>query len=106
MNQRNLRLWHRRVGIVVAPFLLLQGVSGLVLSYGIYSRVASVLTAEAPQPLRTVWNLLMAKMHFGPGLIGWVYHSLVGLGLLWMIGSGVWIWFDLWMKKRSEKPEE
>lgn len=106
MNQRSLRLWHRRVGIVIAPFLLLQGVSGLVLSYGIYARVANVLAAEAPQPLRTVWNLMMAKTHFGPGLIGWVYHSLVGLGLLWMIGSGVWIWFDLRQKKRSGNPEE
>ena len=104
MNQRGLRRWHRLAGIVLAPFLLLQAVSGLILTYGIFTRVAGVLAADAPPPVRTAWNLLMAKMHFGPGLIGWIYHSVIGLGLVWMIGSGLWIWFDL--RRRQNQQED
>ncbi len=102
MNQHGMRRWHRLAGVVLAPFLLLQAVSGLVLSYGIFTRVAGALAAEAPRPVRTAWNLLMVKMHFGSGLIGWIYHSLIGLGLIWMIASGLWIWFDLKRRQNQE----
>lgn len=102
MKNRTLRVWHRRVGLVLAPFLLLQGLSGLILTYGVFVRVGSKLDDEAP-PLRTAWNLLMAKTHFGPGLFGWIYHSIIGIGLLWLIGSGVWMGFDLWRRKRQTR---
>ncbi|HKL25318.1 MAG TPA: hypothetical protein VJ910_03730 [Desulfuromonadales bacterium] len=101
MKQLDLRRWHRRAGILLAPFLLLQALSGLVLSYGVYSQVATSLAGEAPQPVRSAWNLLMAKTHYGPGLAGWMYHSLVGLGLLWLIGSGLWIWVDLRRRQKQ-----
>lgn len=106
MKQSVLRRWHRHVGIVIAPFLALQAISGLILSYGVYSRVATSLAGEVPEPVRSAWQLLMAKTHYGPGLAGWIYHSLIGLGLLWMIGSGVWIWIDLWRKRQKGEQEE
>ncbi len=100
MKNMTLRRWHRRIGLALAPFLLLQAFSGLILTYGVFMRVGSVLEDEAP-PLRSAWNLLMAKTHFGPGLIGWIYHSVIGIGLLWLIGSGVWMGFDLWRRRRQ-----
>lgn len=105
MNQQSLRRWHRCIGIAIAPFLLLQGVSGLILTYGVYTRVASMLTGQADEQARTAWNMLVAKTHFGPGLGGWIYHSLVGLGLIWMIASGIWIWFAV-RKKKAEMGKE
>lgn len=106
LNQRDLRRWHQRIGLFLAPFLFLQGLSGLILTYGVFTQVASTLAEEAPEPVQTAWSLIMAKTHYGPGLFGWIYHSLVGLGLLWMILSGVWIWWDLHRRKREGASEE
>lgn len=97
------RRWHRRAGILLAPFLLIQALSGLILTYGVYTRVASELREEALPLAKSAWQLLVTKAHFGPGLVGWIYHSLIGIGLIWMIASGGWIWLDLWRKRRQAK---
>ena len=100
------RHWHRKAGIVLAPFLLLQALSGLILSYGVYTRVASELSEETLPLVKTAWQVLITKTHYGPGLFGWIYHSLIGLGLVWMIASGAWLWFDLWRKRRQAREDE
>ncbi|MDO3377212.1 hypothetical protein [Geoalkalibacter halelectricus] len=105
MDQRQLRRWHYRVGLLLAPFLLLQAFSGLVLTYGVFSPVDTALAEEAPEVVRTAWNLLMLRLHYGPGLIGWIYHSVIGLGMIWLVLSGVWIWFDRKRKMRQARRE-
>lgn len=106
MNQGSMRRWHRRGGILLAPFLLLQTVSGLILTYGVFRQITETLSEQAPAPVKTAWNVIMAKMHYGPGLIGWLYHSLIGLGLIWLIYSGIWIWVDLVRKKNQAESEQ
>ena len=105
MNQGTLRRWHRRLGICLAPFLLLQTVSGLVLTYGVFAQVDKSLADATPEPVRSAWNLLMLELHYGPGLIGWIYHTLIGLGLIWLIVSGAWIWIDLLGRKKQAKKQ-
>jgi len=100
MEIRDIRRWHRRMGILLAPFLFLQGLSGLILTYGVFTQVASTLAENSPEAVQTAWSLIIAKMHHGPGLFGWIYHSLIGIGLLWMTLSGAWIWWDLRRRKK------
>ncbi len=102
MNPRTLRTWHRNIAIALAPFLLLQVLSGLFLSFGFYRRIGDLIEKQAPPPVTGAWNLLMAKLHYGPGLIGYVYHSLLSLAALWIIVSGVWIWFGLKQRQRKK----
>ncbi|MFO7811461.1 MAG: hypothetical protein R6V21_00690 [Pelovirga sp.] len=58
------------------------------------------LDDAAPEAVSSVWNVLMVKMHYGSGTIGWLYHTLIGLALLWLIISGVWIWADSFLRKK------
>lgn len=103
MNPRSFRLWHRRVAIVLAPFLLLQSLSGLFLSFGLYGRITDLIQKQAPPPVTGTWNLLMAKLHYGPGMIGYIYHSLLFCAGLWVILSGFWIWIDLRRRRKQNQ---
>ena len=103
MNRRTLRRWHRNAGLLLAPFLLLQALSGLFLSYGIYRRVGSLIREETAGPVYRLWDLLMAKAHYGPGLSGLIYHGFLGAGLLWILFSGTVIFFRLHRARRKSE---
>jgi len=76
---------HRHVGIVIAPFLIIQTLSGLFLDFGLFRRNAGTGGAGgAPTPL----DALLVKLHFGPGLLNDAYHLLLGAGIVWMAVSG------------------
>lgn len=100
MIQKDLRNWHRYAGLFFAPFLFLQTISGLVLSFGVFRQVDQALADAAPEGVSSAWNVLMIKMHYGSGTIGWLYHTLIGLALLWLIISGLWIWTDSFLRKK------
>lgn len=107
MVQKIVRSWHLYVGLFFAPFLFLQTISGLVLTFGVFRQVDDTLADAAPEAARSAWNILMMDSHYGPGLIGWIYHTLIGLALLWLIASGVWIWVDSFLrKKRAAKQKQ
>jgi uncharacterized iron-regulated membrane protein len=75
---------HRYVGISMAPFLLLQTLSGLFLDFGLFRR-----GQEEPQPAaRGWWDLFLVKLHFAPGLVSDAYHLLLGAAIFWMAISG------------------
>jgi hypothetical protein len=101
MNVITLRKWHRNGGIVLAPFLLLQSISGVFLSFGLHRRLGRLLQEHAPPPVEGAWNLLMAKLHFGPEALGYVYHSLLVSGIIWVLGSGGLLWLN--QKRRAPK---
>lgn len=85
MNELYLRTWHRRMGAVLAFFLALQAVSGLVLTW---------LDADT-------WPTLYAltvRLHHGDSFLGTVYRSALGLGLLGMACSGALIFFRTWQR--------
>jgi hypothetical protein len=79
---------HRYVGIVLAPFLVIQTLSGLLLDFGPFRRGRGFLAGEQSP----VWNgdlsRFMAKIHFGPGLLSDAYHLLLGAAIFWMAVTG------------------
>jgi len=93
VTELKLRLWHRRVGIVLALFLVLQGLSGLLLSLEGFSEPparagGSVQVSEPESELQEV----LEAVHFGGGPVGALYRLGLGLGLVWMAGSGATIY--------------
>lgn len=87
MKPVTLNSLHRYVGIVTAPLLLVQTLSGLLLDFGLFRRAAGPAGDGAP-PAGGRFDALLVKLHFGPGLIGDTYHLLLGAAILWMAGSG------------------
>ena len=86
MKAPSLNKLHRYVGIAIAPFLVIQTLSGLLLDMGMFRRGASVPGVAAATD--GWWDLLLAKAHFGPGLINDTYHILLACGIVWMAYSG------------------
>ncbi|WP_298269036.1 hypothetical protein [Geobacter sp.] len=84
MKPITLNTLHRYAGIVTAPLLVVQALSGLFLDFGLFRR------GEEPMLGRAVSGVdaLLVRLHFGPGLIGDAYHLLLGAGILWMAVSG------------------
>ena len=83
---------HRYVGIVIAPFLVVQTLSGLLLNFGMFRRSGSTLTDRGLPMVYEGFERLLAKAHFGPGLVDDLYHLLLGIGTVWMALSG-WLLF-------------
>lgn len=81
MNEPTLRLWHRRVGVLVAVFMALQGLSGLYLAYvAVSGHMLDQLVA---------WAM---DLHLGGATAGHLYRILLGLGQVWMAVSGLLIY--------------
>ena len=76
---------HRYVGISIAPFAVIQVLSGLFLDFGLFRRGAAGTHGTATQG---GWDRLLVKTHFGPGFLNDAYHILLACGILWMAGSG------------------
>ena len=104
MKEPTLRKWHRNIGACIAPLVLIQALSGLFLSFewlaGLHI-MAGRLLAEA-SPLVRFWDWVAVGVHYGGGKVGALYHALLGLGLIWLASSGLWIFFRMRarMKKR------
>ena len=104
MKEPVLRKWHRYSGVVLGPLILLQAVSGLFLSIewlsGLHT-AAGQLMPEAP-PLVQFWDWVFIKTHYGGGQIGALFHTVLGLGLVWLVASGIWIFLKI--RGRRKKP--
>jgi uncharacterized iron-regulated membrane protein len=81
---------HRYAGITIAPFMVIQVLSGLFLDFGLFRREAS--TPAGAITARVGWDSFLVKTHFGPGLLSDAYHILLACGIVWMACSG-WILF-------------
>lgn len=92
MKGQFLRTLHRYVGIITAPFLVVQTVSGLLLGFGVYRQPGASRAAPQELILPGSWNALLVKAHFEAGWIGDAYHLLLGAGIVWMSLSG-WLMF-------------
>ncbi|MDW7711259.1 MAG: hypothetical protein SCH98_12380 [Deferrisomatales bacterium] len=96
MSEIRLRSIHRWLGVVLLPFLFLQTLSGVLLSVGLYRRMRRALVEAVPgpveEPVATVYDTLLAAMHYGSGPAGYIYHVALGLGMFLLLGSGGWIW--------------
>jgi uncharacterized iron-regulated membrane protein len=83
---------HRYVGITLAPFLMLQTLSGLFLDFGLFRGSAPSSAETVTARTRGLFDSLLVKVHFGAGLISDCYHVLVGLAITWMAVTG-WMLF-------------
>ena len=79
MKEANLRKWHRTGGILFAFFIVVQALTGLI------------LTLE--DILGTGWGDVFQTIHTHIEGAGEVNRVLAGFGMLFMACTGVWIWF-------------
>ncbi len=77
---------HRYVGIIIAPFMVIQVLSGLFLDFGLFRKGAP--TPGGAAQARVGWDLFLVKAHFGPGVLSDTYHVLLACGIAWMACSG------------------
>jgi len=106
MKELDLRKWHRNVGIVLAPLLILQAISGVFLSIdwllGFHARVGEVIGKNIPS-LIALWDLLLVSIHYGFGLPGSPYHIAIGFGSVWIVVSGFIIFLRIRARKKRLK---
>ncbi|GEM_PF-1209296 len=105
MKELDLRKWHRNVGIVLAPLLVLQAISGIFLSVdwllGYHQRVGETIR-EIP-PLVLLWDKILVEIHYGLGVPGAIEHILLGIGLVWVTVSGFIIFLRIRARKKKLK---
>ncbi len=91
---------HRYVGIVLAPFLVLQALSGVLLRLSRLQMVAG--EGEAAAPL-SAWYRFLAVIHVGQGHYATAYQLLIAAGVLWMAASG-WVLYLRIRRARNRRP--
>ncbi|MFU8856730.1 MAG: PAS domain S-box protein [Deferrisomatales bacterium] len=93
MREPFLRKWHRYLAVVVAPLILLQTLSGLLLTVDFlfrYQRQVHGFLAERDlAQVAELWDLFLFQLHFGATRVGYLTNIAVGLGLLVLIATGV-----------------
>ena len=92
MKGMQLNKLHRYVGITLAPFLLIQTLSGLLLKIGPFRRGPAGLVSGEPAVTGGAMDPLLVMVHFGPGVVSDLYHILLGLAIIWMAVTG-WMLF-------------
>jgi len=104
MKEQLLRRLHRYVGIVIAPYLVIQTVSGLLLGFGFFRRPGSAMSERSALILPGSWDDFLVKAHFEAGWAGDVYHLLLGAGIVWMALSGWAIYLQGRRREKSPPP--
>jgi len=102
MKELDLRKLHRIIGVVIAPLLILQVLSGIFLSVdwlmGIHRRAGEAIK-ETFSPLLRLWDMILVGIHYGPGIGGALYHILLGIAAFWVVVSG----FMIFLPRRPPK---
>ena len=91
MKGIHLNKLHRYVGITLAPFLIIQTLSGLFLKFGLFRRGGHAAEGGAVSATG-FFDPILVKAHFGQGFVNDIYHIILGLAIAWMVVSG-WILF-------------
>jgi hypothetical protein len=91
---------HRYVGITLAPFLLLQTLSGLFLEFGLFRKSAPSPLEKATGINRGLFDTFLVKVHFGDGFASDCYHILLGLAITWMAVTGWMPYLRIWRAQR------
>lgn len=79
---------HRYVGITLAPFLVIQTLSGLFLDFGLFRKSGPSPVETVSARTRGLFDSLLVKIHFGAGFVSDCYHILLGLAITWMAVTG------------------
>jgi uncharacterized iron-regulated membrane protein len=106
-NEVKIRRWHRVVGVIIAPLLFAQAISGLVIAFevllGIHGDVAKLIGQETGN-LQRAWDFIFLEIHYGGGFWGNIYHSVLVLGTIWMIISGITIFERVRRRQKKSRP--
>ena len=109
ITELRLRRLHRFAGIVLAPLVLVQAWSGMVISFevllGIHKNAADVLRKQEALALQHAWEYLLLDIHYGGGYWGNLYHLVIVSGLMWLILSGVLIFIKIAKRERQRRPK-
>lgn len=104
MKELTLRKWHRRLAIVVAPLLVLQALSGMILSIDwlldIHQRFGETFPSDIPQ-MALLWDRIFVTIHYGVDVGGALYHVALGMVTVIVAISGLWIFLKI--KQRQKK---
>ena len=87
MKEATLRKWHRSAGIVFVLFIIIQTLTGILLSI--------------EDLLGTYWGGHLQIIHYRFRPAGDFYRIGLGLGLLWLAGTGSIIWIKI--RQRMKK---
>ncbi|MEN9717568.1 MAG: hypothetical protein RIQ99_446 [Pseudomonadota bacterium] len=113
-----LRRWHKILAPFFAAFLLLIGVTGVaiqatdLLDKPERSRPAAMATgatiaqtAKARRSPMGEWNHWLKKIHSGEivGGGGITVNLLSGVALIYFAGSGFWMYFTMWQRRRRAR---
>jgi len=107
MDELQLRKLHRRIGIALALFIILQAGSGLIISVSELVKPHSHAHKEIPESHRhhsenkSMWHEMLEFVHHGAGRFGIAYRILVGTGTLAVTGTGCIIFLKI--KARSNQ---
>ncbi len=99
MKQSDLRKWHRRMGIALALFIILQAGSGVLISLSrlwtphSHAHTESVTPASSHDEEESVRHGFLGFIHHGAGSVGSVYRVLLGIGAVALTLSGGAIFF-------------
>jgi uncharacterized iron-regulated membrane protein len=99
MKNFRLNTLHRYIGIAIAPFMVIQTLSGVLLAFGLFrgdstgEKIGRYLVSHG------LWDQTLVNAHFGPGMLDDTYHLILGAGIIWMAISG-WV---LYMRGRRAR---
>jgi hypothetical protein len=100
MKEADLRKWHRRMGLGLALFFVIQAGTGLLISFGEWSPSHSHANskahelAEHHEEQEASEHGSLGLVHHGGGAIGFIYRVLVGTGIIGMAVSGTIIFIE------------
>ena len=93
LQELTLRKWHRRAGIFLAALILMQAISGLFIAFNLlfvfHHDVSALLDAREAHGLHHAWDYVFMNIHYGGGIVGSIYQGVVGVGLVWIVWTGV-----------------
>jgi uncharacterized iron-regulated membrane protein len=102
MKEKDLRKWHRNLGIILAFFIILQAVTGLLITIketGVphsHAGKTPVIIDEAPDELEpAVFQSALAVVHHGGGSAGTLYRIILSIGIMGMAFSGILIYLKI-----------
>ena len=98
MREPQLRKLHRLAGIVLAPLLVLQALSGVLWastgSSG-YTGASGSRSGTVRPALARLWDAALVEIHYGTGVGGAVYHILLGVAVVGLAASGIAIFLQI-----------
>lgn len=98
---------HRYVGITLAPFIVIQTMSGLLLKFGLFRRGGAGIGGVEAVPAAGVFDPFLVKAHFGPGIVNDIYHILMALAIVWMAVTGWMLFLRIRRaQRRSSRPAD